>query len=150
MTLFDSKECCICLQELLETDKVCLDCGHAFHFSCLMKNTGNKRCPLCRKEYIKEENIYKTFVDLLVEIEDSDTINNERDLLESIDTFDRSLQILESKIITGKCAYILSSMLFPKILAVSRGTNNGTIHSSNHCIKILRTQYQRIIDYRRS
>lgn len=52
---FDQETCCICYDELVETNKVTLNCGHNFHFSCILRTdrTENRKCPLCRTRYAK-------------------------------------------------------------------------------------------------
>jgi hypothetical protein len=49
------ENCCICFDELSETNKVTLECGHRFHFSCILRTdrTENRKCPLCRTRYAK-------------------------------------------------------------------------------------------------
>ena len=44
--------CPICLLPFTENNLDILDCGHKFHFRCILKDVikdrGNKQCPLCR------------------------------------------------------------------------------------------------------
>jgi len=49
--------CCICYEILAETNKVTLNCGHSFHFSCILKIERAeeiRKCPLCRESYSKD------------------------------------------------------------------------------------------------
>ena len=45
-------ECPICLEPFTPNNLAILDCGHKFHFRCILKDvtksTANKKCPLCR------------------------------------------------------------------------------------------------------
>ena len=43
-------ECAICLEEVTETNKCVLTCGHGYHATCVMKHARRQdRCPLCRE-----------------------------------------------------------------------------------------------------
>lgn len=46
-------ECPICLLPFTENNLAILDCGHKFHFRCILKDItkagSNKQCPLCRE-----------------------------------------------------------------------------------------------------
>ena len=47
------KECCICLEDFYNKSLVVLECGHAFHKTCLQKNLETSpHCPYCRSEVI--------------------------------------------------------------------------------------------------
>jgi hypothetical protein len=45
-------ECPICLEPFTPNNLAILDCGHKFHFRCILKDVtkskANKQCPLCR------------------------------------------------------------------------------------------------------
>lgn len=45
-------ECPICLEPLTKKNLAILDCGHKFHFRCILKDVtkdrSNKLCPICR------------------------------------------------------------------------------------------------------
>lgn len=48
--------CCICLEEIDNSQDITLNCGHSFHKSCLkewlktqQKNNNDTNCPLCRE-----------------------------------------------------------------------------------------------------
>lgn len=50
--------CAICLDSfaISENNTVKLRCGHAFHFSCCMRNLNhNSTCPLCRQNILAEQ-----------------------------------------------------------------------------------------------
>lgn len=48
-----NKKCPICLDSILEKNKVQFECGHKVHWECLSK-LNSAQCPLCRKnlEYL--------------------------------------------------------------------------------------------------
>jgi len=47
------EECCICLDSLCGNEITMLECGHAFHASCLRKNKkSSMECPYCRSHVI--------------------------------------------------------------------------------------------------
>lgn len=54
----DEKEnCCICLEEIKDTNFCVLRCKHQFHLGCILtlaegREDNNKKCPLCRKYYM--------------------------------------------------------------------------------------------------
>lgn len=50
---YSTDTCCICLQNLCDRNRVILECGHNFHFSCIFR-IENRRCPLCRQRYSKD------------------------------------------------------------------------------------------------
>ena len=69
-------KCSVCYNFLKEKDICVLNCHHKFHLSCILKlyKTGKdfcNKCPLCRYEYTKNNNINN----LSIEIDDE--INNE-------------------------------------------------------------------------
>ena len=43
-------ECSICLEELLDKN-IKLDCGHKYHYDCILKINDNS-CPLCRRKIV--------------------------------------------------------------------------------------------------
>lgn len=45
-----TKECPICMDDIMEVNYVITECGHTFHTSCLMKNAAHNGfgCPYCR------------------------------------------------------------------------------------------------------
>ncbi len=57
--LYSADTCCICLEPYIETDDICYaknDCGHEFHFTCLMgwlMTHGD--CPTCRSQILPTE-----------------------------------------------------------------------------------------------
>jgi len=44
-------KCCICLDDLTETNNVTFDCCHSIHLSCYMNCLQNNvvKCPLCKR-----------------------------------------------------------------------------------------------------
>jgi len=64
-------ECPICMDDILDNNKVVTECGHTFHCSCLMRNVSHNGfgCPYCRsimaEEVIEEDededNEYENF-----------------------------------------------------------------------------------------
>ena len=45
--------CCVCLEELGESDISVLPCGHRFHASCLTEcRRHSPRCPMCRVAFV--------------------------------------------------------------------------------------------------
>ena len=44
-------KCCICLDNLTETNNVTFDCRHSIHLSCYMNCIQNNvvKCPLCKR-----------------------------------------------------------------------------------------------------
>ena len=52
---FDNKECIICLNTFDEnaTNKVILECGHSFHYECILSWFDKKMtCPYCQKKFV--------------------------------------------------------------------------------------------------
>jgi len=43
----ETAECCICMEDLTEKNKVTTACGHQFHFGCVSHPT-IVNCPMCR------------------------------------------------------------------------------------------------------
>lgn len=53
--LYDSIECCICLNYINENNNTVLKCGHKFHFDCILNVLNSKNaCPICRKQIITQ------------------------------------------------------------------------------------------------
>jgi hypothetical protein len=48
----NTEECAICYESITGTNKVILECGHIFHFSCILQSdrADIKSCPLCRRK----------------------------------------------------------------------------------------------------
>ena len=54
-------ECCICLDEIKETENdivTCIHCKNYFHSKCI--NSWNNNCPLCRKT-LRENDVNRTY-----------------------------------------------------------------------------------------
>lgn len=56
ITLKQVEHCTICIDKITNTDNICkLDCGHIFHFNCLLTSIlisdQYDKCPNCRKKY---------------------------------------------------------------------------------------------------
>ena len=67
-------ECCICMENINDTNYTLTQCGHIFHSSCIIKNVFNNgySCPMCRfsfeennkknkKKYLLNENYDLTY-----------------------------------------------------------------------------------------
>jgi len=53
MSAFTEKECCICYEEIGQTNNCVTGCGHAFCFKCLALAMAHKNsCPCCRAKLI--------------------------------------------------------------------------------------------------
>jgi hypothetical protein len=46
--VFEEDDCTICLDEIKAKNKVVLNCGHIFHYSCISK-LKEMSCPICRR-----------------------------------------------------------------------------------------------------
>lgn len=93
-----SESCCICFQPLLDKDKVIIECGHSFHFSCILR-IENRNCPLCRKRYAENvplsfHQLFATAVLLMDKTEKSHSIH--RKLVATHRLLDTLLTILET------------------------------------------------------
>ena len=55
-------ECCICMDNINDTNYTLTQCGHVFHSSCIIKNLFNNgfSCPMCRFKF--EENNKKNLL----------------------------------------------------------------------------------------
>ena len=63
-----SQECPICLETLGMKNVVTTDCGHTFHFSCMIANMKNSTtCPLCRGVVDDEPRLVKQLENLTYE-----------------------------------------------------------------------------------
>lgn len=63
-------ECPICIEDIVlkPRDEICLDCGHLFHASCLLKWWGlieMMTCPYCMSEENCENLVYDGFLNKL-------------------------------------------------------------------------------------
>ena len=47
------ERCGICFDTLSTTNITVLECGHMFHFDCIVRDE-NRRCPLCRRTYAND------------------------------------------------------------------------------------------------
>ena len=48
-----TSQCSICLINIEEKNKACLECGHSFHYTCLLTwNKLHNSCPLCRTQIV--------------------------------------------------------------------------------------------------
>lgn len=47
-------QCCICLDDINENNKIKLKCNHEFHLNCILINNKNS-CPLCRQIIIDHD-----------------------------------------------------------------------------------------------
>jgi hypothetical protein len=76
-TASSTEECVICLGPL-SNDVIELECGHIFHYNCIVTNMlynqsyEKIRCPLCRKE-----TLYNSFTNHIFLNENSGSVNNE-------------------------------------------------------------------------
>ena len=49
--IFETDECCICLENIYNNNYSVLSCGHKYHFNCIMDSIKIKStCPICRAD----------------------------------------------------------------------------------------------------
>ena len=86
MTNIMKTQCAICWEDIGEKNNSIMNCGHAFHFSCItsniLKGSGDHsmNCPLCRELIVNEE-----FADCCVEIIPDDDTDSMPELEEEED-----------------------------------------------------------------
>lgn len=61
-------ECSICYENIAHSQVNKLPCGHKFHKMCIInwENQYKNTCPLCRKEFKKDEPYIDSVIDLII------------------------------------------------------------------------------------
>jgi hypothetical protein len=91
MSTFTEKECCICYEQIGQTNNCVTGCGHAFCFKCLALAMAHKNaCPCCRTKLIdvpdedEEDEDYEESVD-----EEEDDIDEEGHVEDIVDRLEK-------------------------------------------------------------
>jgi hypothetical protein len=92
MSAFMEKECCICYEQIGQTNNCVTGCGHAFCFKCLALAMAHKNsCPCCRAKLIDvpdEEDDDEDYVDEEEDDEDDD-IDDEGHVEDIVDRLEK-------------------------------------------------------------
>jgi hypothetical protein len=92
MSAFTEKECCICYEQIGQTNNCVTGCGHAFCFKCLALAMAHKNsCPCCRAKLIDvpdEEEDDEDYVDE-EEDDDDDDIDDEGHVEDIVDRLEK-------------------------------------------------------------
>jgi hypothetical protein len=70
--IFETDECCICLENIYNNNYSVISCGHKYHFKCIMDSIKKKpNCPICRIDIDIGSGVELDEVDFNFNVEDN-------------------------------------------------------------------------------
>jgi hypothetical protein len=94
MSTFTEKECCICYEQIGQTNNCVTGCGHAFCFKCLALAMAHKNsCPCCRAKLIdvpdEDDDADEDYEDDEEEDDEEDDIDDEGHVEDIVDRLEK-------------------------------------------------------------